>query len=56
MVEVFACTDIDRTYDSGLSRIYGLFPTGTGWQIPEEVPKERWEPPFESNFTYRGFR
>ncbi len=34
-IEVFACGAIDRTYDSALSRLYGLFPIGTGWQIPE---------------------
>lgn len=39
IIEVFACGGIDRTYDSALSRLYGLFPIGTGWQIPEEVPK-----------------
>lgn len=38
-VEVFACSGMDRTYDSALSRLYGLFPLGTGWQIPEEAPK-----------------
>lgn len=34
-VEVFAISDVDRTYDSALSRLYGLFPAGTGWKIPE---------------------
>ena len=38
-VEVFACSAIDRTYDSALSRLFGLFPLGTGWQIPESVAK-----------------
>lgn len=34
-IEVFACSNVDRTYDSALSRLYGLFPIGSGWQIPE---------------------
>jgi hypothetical protein len=34
-IEVFACTRIDLTYDSAVSRLYGLFPTGTGWRIPK---------------------
>ena len=38
-VQVFACGGVDRTYDTALSRLYGLFPIGTGWRIPEEVPK-----------------
>lgn len=51
---MFACTNIDRTYDSALSRLYGFFPTGTGWRIPSEVPKDKWEPPFDSKYNYTG--
>jgi hypothetical protein len=34
-IEAFACIGIDATYDSAVSRLYGLFPTGTGWRIPK---------------------
>lgn len=52
-VEAFAC-NVDRTIDSALSRLYGLFPPGTGWTIPEEVTdKEMLEPPFNSSYARR---
>ena len=32
-IEAFAC-NVDRSFDSALSRIYGVFPPGEGWIIP----------------------
>ena len=31
--------------------MYGVFPPGTGWKIPDEVPSDKRLPPYQTNFS-----
>ena len=49
-MEVYVCS-VDRTIESALARMYGFYPLGTGWKIPQEVDPQTLYPPFETNVT-----
>ena len=44
-VEFFSST-YQRTQESAVSLIYGLYPLQEGWTIPENIPEDKLAPPF----------
>ncbi len=46
----FYSTSKQRTQNSALAFIYGLFPLGYGWTIPNEVPADKLAPPYKPLF------
>lgn len=46
----FYSTSKQRTQNSALAFIYGLFPLGKGWTIPPEVPEDKLLPPYKPLF------
>ena len=50
-IEVFAdylAQDNDRCINSALAHVQGLYPTGSGYRIPNGLDQDLLDPPFET--------